>query len=107
MNFVIALSVIIIASPIAYIVHLFKRTQKIMSQGRDIKALVEDVRHVGSNDSGSIEIRYRLSWREDGATRHVEGRDTISAVRFPKVQKGCEVDIKYLDDDHILLVFDK
>ncbi|QEU91147.1 hypothetical protein CP970_09865 [Streptomyces kanamyceticus] len=36
------------------------------------RALVEDGRHVGTNDSGSYEIAYRLSWREGEATRYVD-----------------------------------
>ncbi|MFF9350731.1 hypothetical protein [Streptomyces sp. NPDC014734] len=105
--FVFVVSFIIVAGGISYIVRLFVRDEKIRSQGRDIRALVEDVRYVSSNDGGSTTIKYRLSWQEDGATTYVEGRDTISAFRSSQVQKGCEVDIKYLDDDHILFVFDK
>ncbi|MEV5674097.1 MULTISPECIES: hypothetical protein [unclassified Streptomyces] len=103
----IIISVIIVAGSIAYIVYLFFRDQKIWSQGRDIRVLVEDVRHVGTNDSGSVTIDYRLSWNEGGVVRHVEGRDTILAIRSSAVQKGCEVDIRYVDDDHLLFVFDK
>ncbi len=33
---------------------------------------MEDGRHVGTNDSGSYEIAYRLSWREGEATRYVD-----------------------------------
>lgn len=105
MTFAVIISVILTVGMIAYIVRLFLRDDKIKTHGRDIKALVEDVRHVGTNESGSFEIAYRLSWREGDVTRHVDGRDTIPASRMPKVQKGCEVDIKYLDDAHILFVF--
>lgn len=105
MKFVVIISGILIVGTIAYIVHLFIRGHKIETHGRDIKALVEDVRHVGTNDSGSFEIAYRLSWCEDGVTRRVDGRDTIPASRMSKVRKGCEVDIKYLDDAHILFIF--
>lgn len=107
MKFAIIISVIIVVGSIAYIVYLFCRDHKILSQGRDIRVLVEDVRHVATNDSGSVTIDYRISWNEDGVARYAEGRDTILAARSPSVQKGCEVDIKYLDDDHILFVFDK
>ncbi|MEV0282273.1 hypothetical protein AB0I22_38705 [Streptomyces sp. NPDC050610] len=107
MTFVIILSVVIFVGFIAYIVNLFIRDHKIGTHGRDIHALVEDVRYLGSNDGGSVTIKYRLSWYEDGATRYAEGKDTIPAYRSSRLQKGCEVDIKYLDDDHILFVFDK
>ncbi|MFD9600350.1 hypothetical protein [Streptomyces sp. NPDC059970] len=92
---------------ISYIARLFKRDHEIRAHGRDIRALVEDVRHLGSNDGGSVNIKYRLSWQEGGVTKSVEGRDTISSFRSSRVQKGCEVDIKYLDDDHIMFVFDE
>ncbi|WP_326770588.1 hypothetical protein OG978_43335 (plasmid) [Streptomyces sp. NBC_01591] len=107
MKFAVIISVILVVGSIAYIVHLFNRDHRIRSQGRDLRALVEDVRYISSNDGGSANIKYRLSWCEGGVTRHVEGRDTIPAFYSSKVQKGCEVDITYLDDDHILFVFDK
>ncbi|MFD7617851.1 hypothetical protein [Streptomyces sp. NPDC059802] len=107
MIFVVIISAVLIVGSIAYIVHLFHRDQEIRSKGRDIRALVEDVRYISSNDGGSANIKYRLSWHEDGVVKQVEGSDTISAFCSSKVQKGCEIDIKYLDDDHILFVFDK
>ncbi|MCX4732261.1 hypothetical protein OG520_27885 [Streptomyces sp. NBC_00984] len=107
MIFVAVISVVLVVGSIAYIVYLFHRNQEIRSKGRDIRALVEDVRYISSNDGGSANIAYRLSWHEDGVVKQVEGRDTISAFYSSKVQKGCEVDIKYLDDDHIMFVFDK
>ncbi|MFD0344649.1 hypothetical protein ACFVH0_39285 [Streptomyces sp. NPDC127117] len=107
MIFVVVISVLLVGGTIAYIVHLFNRDHKIRSQGRDIHALVENVRYVSSNDGGSTTIEYRLSWHEDGETRYVEGRDTIPAFYSSRVQKGCEIDIKYLDDDHIMFVFDR
>ncbi|MDV9198245.1 hypothetical protein [Streptomyces sp. Wh19] len=69
--------------------------------------MVEDVRYLGSNDGGSSNIKYRLSWTEDGVTKEVEGRDTVSAFYSSRLQKGCEIDIKYLDDNNIMFVFDK
>ena len=107
MAFAIIFSVVISASVIAYIIYLFIRDHKILSQGTDVRALVEDVRYVSSNDGGSTTIRYRLSWVQGDVTKQVEGKETIPALYASKVQKGCEVNIKYLDDDHILFVFDK
>ncbi|SFY11760.1 hypothetical protein OH786_12520 [Streptomyces atratus] len=107
MIIVFIISAILIVGSIAYIASLFKRDDEIRSHGRDIRALVEDVRYISSNDGGSVNIKYRLSWQEGGVTRSVEGRDTISSFRSSRVQKGCEVDIKYLDDDHIMFVFDE
>lgn len=103
----VAISVIITVGVISYIVHLFRRDHMIRWHGRDVLALVEDVRYVSSNDGGSTTIKYRLSWQEDGETKYVEGRDTIPAFYSSRVQKGCEIDIKYLDDDHLHFVFDK
>ncbi len=107
MQLILILSVAITVGAVAYIVHLFIRDHKIETHGRDIVALVEDVRHVATSDTGSMTVKYRLSWREDGAIRYVEGRETIPAARFPRLQKGRQVDIKYLDDNHISFVFDK
>lgn len=107
MIFAVIISVVIVVGSFVYIVHLFTRDHEIRSHGRDIRALVEDVRYISSNDGGSVNIKYRLSWNEDGVTRSVEGSDTISSFYSSKVQKGCEVDINYLDDDHILFVFDQ
>ncbi|MEU4502496.1 hypothetical protein [Streptomyces sp. NPDC024089] len=107
MVFVVVISVVLVGGSISYIVHLFRRDSRIRSQGRDVRALVEDVRFLGSNDGGSANIKYRLSWTEDGVTKQVEGSDTVSAFYSSRVQKGCEIDIKYLDDNNIMFVFDK
>ncbi|WP_327711322.1 hypothetical protein OG912_24955 [Streptomyces sp. NBC_00464] len=105
MKLAVIVSVILVVGAIVGIGRLFVRDHKIETHGRDIKAQVEDIRHVGTNDGGSFEIAYRLSWREGDARRTVDGRDTVLASRMPQLQKGCEVDIKYLDDAHILFVF--
>ena len=107
MKFAIFISVIIIVGSITYIGYLFNRTHKIQAQGRDIQARVEEVHYLSSNENGTTNIKYRLSWHEKGMTRQVEGKETIPAFYSSKVQQGCEVEIKYLDDDHILFVFDK
>jgi hypothetical protein len=107
MKFAIIISVIIIAGSIAYIAYLFNRDHKIQSQGRNIQALVEEVHYISSNENGTTNIKYRLSWHEGGVTKQVEGKETIPAFYSSKVQQGSEVEIKYLDDDHILFVFDK
>ncbi|RZT94596.1 hypothetical protein EV681_3017 [Advenella incenata] len=107
MTFAIVISVLICAGIVAYIVYLFIRDHKILSQGTDVRALVEDVRYISSNDGGSITIRYRLSWTQGEVIKQVEGKETIPAFYSSKVQKGCEVNIRYLDDNHILFVFDK
>ncbi|MEU8668154.1 hypothetical protein AB0C71_14780 [Streptomyces anulatus] len=106
MVFVVVPSVAMAVGAIGYIASLFVRDHKIDTRGRDIRVLVEDVRHVGTNDSGSVTIKYRLSWNEGGEARYVEGRETLPARRLPQVRKGCEVDIRYLDDDHLAFVFD-
>jgi hypothetical protein len=107
MKFAIIISVIIIAGSIAYIAYLFNRDHKIQSQGRNIQARVEEVHYISSNENGTTNIKYRLSWHEGGVTKQVEGKETIPAFYSSKVQQGSEVEIKYLDDDHILFVFDK
>lgn len=107
MKFAIIISVILTVGVIAYIVYLFNRDHKIQTLGRDIQARVEEVHYISSNDNGSTNIKYRLSWHEKGMTKQVEGKETIPAFYSSKVQKGCEVEIKYLDDDHISFVFDK
>jgi len=107
MKFAIFFSVIIIVGSITYIGYLFNRTHKIQAQGRDIQARVEEVHYISSNENGTTNIKYRLSWQEGDVTKQVEGKAPIPAFYSSKVQQGCEVDIKYLDDDHILFVFDK
>ncbi|QKT11653.1 hypothetical protein [Rhodococcus sp. W8901] len=107
MTFAIIISVVLIAGSIGYIAYLFIGDHRIRSKGRDIRVLVEDVRHISTNDSGAVTIRYRLSWRENGETKHLEGEETIPGFYSPNVQKGCEVNIRYLDDHHILFVFDQ
>lgn len=106
MVFVVVLSVAMAVGAIGYIARLFVRDHRIDTQGRDIRVLVEDVRHVGTNDSGSVTIKYRLSWNEGGEARYVEGRETLPARRVPQVRKGCEVVIRYVDDDRLSFVFD-
>ncbi len=107
MLFAVIISIVLFVGFISYIVHLFRRDHRIRWEGRDILAVVEDVRYLGSNDGGSANIKYRLSWTEDGVTKEVEGRDTVSAFYSSRLQKGCEIDIKYLDDNNIMFVFDK
>jgi hypothetical protein len=107
MKFVIIFSVIFIVGMVAYIVYLFNRDHKILTQGRELQATVEEVSYISSNDNGTINIKYRLALPEGAATRSVEGKETISAFNASKIQKGNKVDIKYLDDQHILFMFDK
>ena len=106
MTFAIILSSCICVGLVAYIVSLFIRDHNILSRGRSLRVRVEVVRHLGTNESGAVTVGYRLSWREGGVTRRVEGRETIPARHVQRLQAGCEVDIKYLDDDHILLMLD-
>ncbi|MEL5955812.1 hypothetical protein AADR41_13755 [Streptomyces sp. CLV115] len=40
-------------------------------------------------------------------TKEVEGRDTVSAFHSSRLRKGCEIDIKYLDDNNTMFLFDK
>ncbi|MFH8530113.1 hypothetical protein ACH4GE_17035 [Streptomyces tendae] len=106
LTFVVALSAVIVVGGIAHVVRLFVRDHRIETRGRDIEVVVEAVRYLSSNDTGAATIWFRLSWQEDGATRRVEGRDTIPAFHSSRVQKGCVVGIKYLDDDHFHFDFD-
>ncbi|MFB8033926.1 hypothetical protein ACFC5Z_13415 [Streptomyces sp. NPDC056004] len=107
MLFVYIFSAAIAVGTVSHIIHLSLRDRMIDTHGREIRALVEDVRRVAEYDDGSITIAYRLSWHEDRETKCVEGRETILARRSAQVQEGCEIDIKYLDDDHISFVFEK
>ncbi len=107
MTFVIVLSVVICAGAVAYIASLFISDHHILTRGRDVRARVEEARHLGANENGAVTLAYRLSWREGAATKRVEGRETIPARHAPRVRVGDEVDIKYLDDNHILFMFDK
>ncbi|HEI8868144.1 hypothetical protein [Serratia sp. AKBS12] len=107
MKFAILISVIIFAGFFGYLAHLFYRDHKIETQGRTLQARVDEVHYRSSNDNGTVNIRYRLSWQEEGISREVEGKDTIPAFYSSKVQQGSEVTIKYLDDEHITFVFDK
>ncbi|MGY5959195.1 DUF3592 domain-containing protein [Kosakonia sp. BK9b] len=107
MKVTIIFSVIFIVGMVAYIVYLFNRDHKIQTLGREMQATVEDVSYISSNDNGTINIKYRLALNEGETPRSVEGKETISAFNAAKIQKGNKVDIKYLDDQHILFVFDK
>lgn len=107
MALAIVISILLFGGFFGYIAHLFYRDHKIDAQGRELLARVEEVHYRSANDTGSVNIRYRLSWPEDGGTKQVEGRETIPAFYSSKVQKGSEVTIRYLDDDHIAFVFDK
>ncbi|MGW3086721.1 hypothetical protein [Streptomyces sp. NPDC001108] len=100
------ISAVIAVGFVGYLATLFKRDHDIRWHGRDVRALVEDIRHIGTNDAGSFEIAYRLSWQEDGEKKTVEGRDTIPARRFPLLRPGHETAIRYLDDRKIMFVFD-
>ncbi|MEE1736699.1 hypothetical protein PUR49_09300 [Streptomyces sp. BE147] len=83
------ISAVLVVGGAAHITHLFRRDHRIRSQGRDVRALVEDVRLVGTNDSGAAIVKYRLSWYEDGSMKYVEGGDTVSVIHSSMVQKGC------------------
>ncbi|WP_313353374.1 DUF3592 domain-containing protein [Kosakonia cowanii] len=107
MKIAIAFSILFIVGMIAYIVYLFNRDHRIQSQGRDLQATIEEVSYISSNDNGTQNIRYRLAIHDGSVTRSVEGKETIAAFNSPKMQKGQKVDIKYLDDQHILFIFDK
>lgn len=102
----IVIAVLMTVGAVAYIMHLFVRDHRISSRGRRIRARVDEVRHIAKSDSGVVTVRYRLSWSEDGVIRRAEGTETILAKRVPGVQPGRDVDIMYLDDDHIRFEFD-
>ncbi|MFJ8853284.1 hypothetical protein [Streptomyces sp. NPDC102437] len=61
MLFAYIFSAAIAVGTVFYIVHLFLRDQMIDTHGREIRALVEDVRRVAEYDGSSITIEYRLS----------------------------------------------
>lgn len=107
MKIAIVFSVVFIVGMIVYIVYLFNRDHRIQTQGRDLQATIEDVTYISSNDNGTLNIRYRLAVQDGSVTRAVAGTETISAFYASKMQKGQNVDIKYLDDRHILFIFDK
>ncbi|MFH8533766.1 hypothetical protein ACH4GE_35760 [Streptomyces tendae] len=98
LTFVVALSAVIVVGGITHVVRLFVRDHRIETRGRDIQVVVEAVRYLSSNDTGAATIWFRLSWQEGGATRRVEGKDTIPGFYSSRVQKGCVVGIKYVDD---------
>lgn len=107
MKIAIIFSIVFIVGMIAYIISLFNRDHRIQTQGRELQATIEDVSYISSNDNGTLNIKYRLVINDEGAARTVEGKDTISSLNAPKMQKGLNIGIKYLDDQHILFDFDK
>lgn len=90
---------------IVFISYLFVRDHRIRSRGRLIRARIDDVVRVATSETGAVTVKYRLSWREDGAPRQVQGRETISARNAARMLVGAEIDIVYLDDDHVLFEF--
>ncbi|UYO96907.1 hypothetical protein OED01_15090 [Microbacterium sp. M28] len=95
MTLVVLIVVVIL---VGFIVSLFIRDRQFRKHGRRIKVRLDDVRHVGTSETGAVTVRYRASWAEDGRTKLIEGRETIPAKRLRQMQVGRSVYVFYLGD---------
>ncbi|MFG2601147.1 DUF3592 domain-containing protein [Streptomyces sp. NPDC048462] len=103
----VVIGIVVGVTCVSWIVTLFVRDQRIAAHGRDVRALVEDVRVTARNESDSVTIRYTLSWSENGGPKRVTGTETVSVRREAEVRAGREVNIRYLDDENLRFVFDR
>ncbi|WP_406247492.1 hypothetical protein ACI7YT_17915 [Microbacterium sp. M] len=92
------IGLLILLAGIGFVVSLFVRDRRFRTHGRRVRVRLEEVRHVGTSETGSVTVRYRASWREDGVLKIVDGRETIPAKRLRQMREGATVDILYLGD---------
>ncbi|MCZ3382149.1 hypothetical protein O3S68_07550 [Kosakonia sp. SOY2] len=79
------------------------KTEKIISEGRPIMAVIENIRPVSTDDSGNTTVAYVLN--VEG--RNIEGREKIDTFYAPQMQSGMHIKIMYIDDKHFVFIFEK
>lgn len=92
------IGLVILLIALALIVSLFVRDHQFRKHGRRVRVRLDEVRHVGTSETGAVTVRYRASWMEDGVLKLVEGRETIPVKRLRQMREGAKVDIFYLRD---------
>ena len=92
------IGLLILLGGVMFVVSLFVRDRQFRKHGRRVRVRLDEVRHVGSSETGAVTVRYRASWSEDGLLKVVEGRETIPAKRLRQMREGATVGIFYLGD---------
>lgn len=72
-----------------------------------IKAKIEFVKYLSSNDGGSTNIAFILLANIDGKEVMLKGTETIATFYSSQLMPGKYIDIKYLDEKHFFFVFKK
>lgn len=67
------IGLLILLAGIGFVVSLFVRDRQFRKHGRRVRVRLEEVRHVGTSETGSVTVRYRASWREDGGGHLLSG----------------------------------
>lgn len=95
MTLVVLLVVVIL---VGFVVSLFIRNRQFRTHGRRIRVRLDEVRHIGTSETGAVTVQYRASWVEDGRRKIVEGQETIPANRLRQMREGRKVGVFYLGD---------
>lgn len=92
------IGLVILLIVLAFIVALFMRDRQFRKHGRRVRVRLDEVRHMGTSETGAVTVRYRASWMEGGMLKLVDGRETIPAKRLRQMREGATVNIFYLGD---------
>lgn len=76
---------------------------KIIRDGRQIMAVIENIRPVSTDESGNTTVAYVLN--VEG--RKIKGREKIDTFYAPQMQPGMQIKIMYVDDKHYVFMFEK
>ncbi|ANR77101.1 hypothetical protein BBB57_01815 [Kosakonia sacchari] len=79
------------------------KREKIIRDGRQIMAVIENIRPVSTDESGNTTVAYVLN--VEG--RKIEGREKIDTFYAPQMQPGMQIKIMYVDDKHYVFMFEK
>lgn len=79
------------------------KREKIIRDGRQIMAVIENIRPVSTDESGNTTVAYVLN--VEG--RKIKGREKIDTFYAPQMQPGMQIKIMYVDDKNYVLMFEK
>lgn len=79
------------------------KREKIIRDGRQIMAVIENIRPVSTDESGNTTVAYVLN--VEG--RKIKGREKIDTFYAPQMQPGMQIKIMYVDDKHYVFMFEK
>lgn len=79
------------------------KREKIIRDGRQIMAVIENIRPVSTDESGNTTVAYVLNIEG----RKIKGREKIDTFYAPQMQPGMQIKIMYVDDKHYVFMFEK